>query len=167
MKTSLFNRILYATDMSTNAQAAAHYALSLAHDYRVHLTIVNVIPDKVEEMSAILGYDLAAHYDDENIQSFFKDGINESKQKLTERIQTLCDQTASGRSNCPITPEVLIRVGHPVEQILQAAEEEQSDLIVVGARGHSMLEDILAGSVARGVVKKSRVPVLTIPLKRD
>ncbi len=47
------------------------------------------------------------------------------------------------------------------------ANDEEPDLIVVGARGHSMLDDLLVGSVARGVMKNSHVPVLTIPLGRD
>ena len=167
MKTSLFDKILYATDMSDNAKAAAHYALSLAQDYSAYLTVVNVIPDVVEEMSAIMGYDLAAHYDKENLKSFSKDSIDENKKILIEKIHTLCDETGSRINNCMITPKVLIRIGHPVEQIMQVAKEEEPDLIIVGSRGHSMLGDLLVGSVARGVVKNCHVPVLTIPLGSD
>ena len=167
MKTSLFDKILYATDMSTNAKAAAHYALSLAQDYSAHLTVVNVIPDVVEEMSAIMGYDLAAHYDKENLESFSTDSVVKNKKVLIEKIHTLCDEIGSQINNCLITPNILIRIGNPVEQILQVANDEEPDLIVVGAIGHSMLDDLLVGSVARGVMKNSHVPVLTIPLGRD
>lgn len=167
MKAFLFSRILYATDMSPNAQAAARYALNLAHDYNTHLTVVNVIPDLVEELSGNLGYDLAAHYDAEKLKSFFKENLDESKKKVIERIHSLCDEIGSRLDDCRIEPDIEIRMGSPVEKILQVAKDKESDLIIVGARGHNLLDEILIGSVARGVMKKSTVPVLTIPLAKD
>lgn len=164
MKTSLFNRILYATDMSPNAQAAARYALSLAHDYKTHLTVVNVIPDLVEELSASLGYDLAAHYDEEKLKLYFQENLDESKKAVTQRISALCAEVGSKLDDYCLKPDIEIRMGAPVEKILQVAKDKASDLIIVGARGHGLLDEILIGSVARGVMKKSTVPVLTIPL---
>ena len=164
MKTSLFAKILYATDMSDNAREAADYALNLARDYKAHLTVVNVMPDLVEEMSASLGYDLAVHYDEAKLKSFFKENLDESREAVVQRIHTLCDEAGSRLNEGRIKPDVVIRVGKPVEQILIEAREGECDLIVVGAKGHSILDEILVGSVARGVMKKSHIPVLTIPL---
>ena len=63
-------------------------------------------------------------------------------------------------------PHVTIRAGDPVEQILLEAETDESDLIVIGSRAHSLFDNILIGSVAGGVVKKSVVPVITVPLSK-
>ncbi|MCK5070625.1 MAG: universal stress protein, partial [Desulfocapsa sp.] len=63
-----------------------------------------------------------------------------------------------------IKPEVVVKVGHPVRQIVNMAKDGGFDLIVIGTHGHSMLDELLLGSVARGVVKKSPVPVLTVRL---
>ncbi len=41
------------------------------------------------------------------------------------------------------------------------ANDEEPDLIVVGARGHSMLDDLLVGSVARGDLES--IPFLASP----
>jgi len=81
MKESLFKKILYATDLSETAKKAARYALSLAHEYGAELTVVNVIPDLVEEMSAGMGYDLASHFGREKLSSFYGEGLEESKKK--------------------------------------------------------------------------------------
>ncbi|MBW6520128.1 MAG: universal stress protein [Desulfoarculaceae bacterium] len=58
-----------------------------------------------------------------------------------------------------------MKIGHPVEQIVQTATEGEFDLVVLGTHGHSMIDDLLLGSVARGVVKKSPMPVLTVRLR--
>ncbi len=54
-----------------------------------------------------------------------------------------------------------IPVGDPAEEIARVAEEENADVIFMGSRGKS-LRKILLGSVAEGIVKISKVPVLTV-----
>ena len=53
-------------------------------------------------------------------------------------------------------------VGHPVEEILKAAEKEKSHLIVMGTRGHGLIGRALMGSVAQRVVSDCDVPVLLV-----
>lgn len=62
-------RILYAMDMSDDAAEVANYAVHLALNCNAHLSIVNVIPSRVEEMSANMGYDLAVHYESKSIEA--------------------------------------------------------------------------------------------------
>lgn len=58
--------------------------------------------------------------------------------------------------------ETFLREGHTVEEILKTAEEGKFDLIVVGARGLSMIKEILLGSVSDGVMRHARCPVLVV-----
>lgn len=53
-------------------------------------------------------------------------------------------------------------VGHPVEEILKAAEKEKSHLIVMGTRGHGLIGRTLIGSIAQRVVSGSDIPVLLV-----
>lgn len=53
-------------------------------------------------------------------------------------------------------------VGHAVDEILKAATNEKSHLIVMGTRGHGMIGRTLIGSVAQRVVAESDVPVLLV-----
>lgn len=165
MKQSLFKKILYATDLSETAKKAAQYALSLAHEYGAELTVVNVIPDLVEEMSAGMGYDLAGHFSQEKLSSFYAEGLADSRKAVIERIHTVCREAGSDLENCSVQPDVVIKIGSPVAQIVKTATEGNHDLIVLGTHGHGMIEGLLLGSVAQGVVKKSPMPVLTVRLK--
>ncbi len=166
MKQSLFSKILYATDLSETAKKAARYALSLANEYGAKLTVINVIPDVVEEMSAGMGYDLASHFGQDKLDSFYTEDLNASKKAVIERINKVCQEAGDELKNCSIEQKVEVKVGHPVEQIVKMAIEGGFDLVVLGTHGHSMLDDLLLGSVARGVVKKCPVPVLTVRLKQ-
>ncbi len=58
--------------------------------------------------------------------------------------------------------EVSVRVGHPVEEILEEAKEWKADLIVVGARGTGGFRELILGSVAESLVRYSPIPVLII-----
>ncbi len=63
-----------------------------------------------------------------------------------------------------ITDEVLIKNGTPAEVIVETAQENNCDLIVMGIYGHSTLRDVLVGSTAKWVIKNSPIPVLVIRL---
>lgn len=53
----------------------------------------------------------------------------------------------------------LVRLGHPAEEILRAANEEGAELIVLGSRG-KRLHTLFMGSVSREVANSAEVPVL-------
>ena len=52
--------------------------------------------------------------------------------------------------------------GHAAEVIAATAEKEHAGLIVMGTHGHSSLANVVLGSVASGVLARSKVPVLLI-----
>jgi len=166
MNTSLIKKILYATDMSDDAIFACHYAMRMSQDCNAHLSIIHVAPDETEEMSANMSYDLSSHYDKEYLDTFNEDNISRSQSALIKKINDQCNKINPQLSGCEITPQVTIRTGDPVEQILLEAEADGYDLIVIGNRGHSLFDNILIGSVAGEIVKKSGLPVITVPLSK-
>ena len=56
----------------------------------------------------------------------------------------------------------LVRVGHPYQEITQAAQELKADLIVIATHGYTGLKHILLGSTAERVVRHASCPVLTV-----
>ena len=50
-----------------------------------------------------------------------------------------------------------------VEAILQEASDVEADIIVVGSHGRGAMYQLLVGSVSKGVLHKSQLPVLVIP----
>jgi nucleotide-binding universal stress UspA family protein len=53
--------------------------------------------------------------------------------------------------------------GPTVRKIIDEAKELEAGLIILGSHGHGALFDLLVGSVAKGVLKKTPVPVLVVP----
>jgi nucleotide-binding universal stress UspA family protein len=53
-----------------------------------------------------------------------------------------------------------LRTGEPLRELMAAVGAADPDLLVVGARGTSGVRHLLLGSVAEGVLNRSRVPVL-------
>jgi nucleotide-binding universal stress UspA family protein len=58
--------------------------------------------------------------------------------------------------------EFLHQEGHPAEVIASAATEGKFDLLVLGSHGHSVLGNLVIGSVATGVLAHCKTPVLLI-----
>lgn len=56
--------------------------------------------------------------------------------------------------------ELLVRSGRPVYEILDAQEETNCDLIVMGSRGLSSLEHVFLGSVVTQVLQGAKCPIL-------
>lgn len=55
-----------------------------------------------------------------------------------------------------------IVVGHPAEQLIRRAEDEHSDLIIVGRRGTSLFQKLMLGSVSERVLRYAHCPVLLV-----
>jgi nucleotide-binding universal stress UspA family protein len=58
--------------------------------------------------------------------------------------------------------ESVILEGHPADEILEFAEQEGMDFIVMGTLGRTGLERFLLGSIAERVVRHSRIPVMVV-----
>lgn len=75
-------------------------------------------------------------------------------QALAERLRAVgIDATA-----------LLIR-GPTVETTLKEAERLNAELIIVGSHGRSALYDVLVGSYSTGILRRSTVPVLVVPMR--
>lgn len=53
--------------------------------------------------------------------------------------------------------------GHPVEEILITADNHSAALIILGKRGQTLIQQMPLGSIAEGVARLSRQPVLLVP----
>ncbi|HEX5438878.1 MAG TPA: universal stress protein [Gemmatimonadaceae bacterium] len=58
--------------------------------------------------------------------------------------------------------EAVLASGDPAQEIVEAAEREQCDLIAMATHGHRFLSDLVRGSVATAVRHRSTVPVLMV-----
>jgi len=60
--------------------------------------------------------------------------------------------------------KIVVSLGHPVEEIVKAADEESCDAIGPGTHGKGFLRQTFLGSLAGSVLERTRKPVFVIPL---
>lgn len=145
---SVFKRkILFCTDFSENADIAFRYALDFALQRPGSLLIIlHVIPEPEAQFWKTYIYEI-------------EDIDEKAKKDIDERIYRTY--------LCQIPPElsyhVEIRIGRDYQTIVDYANAEKVDLLVLGRRGHSTWEKPFFGSVAEHVVRKAECPVLVVP----
>jgi nucleotide-binding universal stress UspA family protein len=63
--------------------------------------------------------------------------------------------------------ESRLRVGDPVERLVEVAEEQRAVMVVVGSRGRGPLKSALLGSVSAGLAAKAPCPVVVVPPRHE
>lgn len=140
--------ILVPTDFSAPAEGAWRYAVTLAKLFRSRLHVLHVVAEPYaypwgsNEMSTLPMADYLA----------------QAEESARERLATfVAASTGHGRRVRAVT-----KVGAPVEQILEYADAQKIDLIVIGTHGRGLVGQMLLGSVAERVVRRAKMPVLTV-----
>jgi len=146
----MFKTILFCTDFSENSNYAFSYALNLAKTYQSRLLIIHVTPEPIhpEQLSFYLPPEK------------LKELIISQNKALEQELKTHALEKMEGFKNA----QVIYREGEPFYEIIQVAKQEAVDLIVMGAHGKTGRDDIIFGSTAERVVRKSPCPVLTVRL---
>lgn len=167
-------KILYATDLSESARYAFAYALSLANLYGARITFLHVLPEVSEVMdSHIIGYISADRW--EEIKAQHSSEAREAligKKRDSAAAKAVLNQFSEDAKNGQegsdfLTDEVIVEKGNPVEKILKQAEDKNCDLIVMGTHGQGTLADVMIGSTARRVLRRSKKPVLVVRLPEE
>lgn len=147
--------ILIAIDFSEGTRAVLHaaqdWAVRLGSD-ETHLYLLHV----AEPDPAFVGWGAGPEVVREQMAEVFQREHRELGQ-LVDGLQ------AEGLD--PVTP--LMVQGPTVDTILDQAVRLEASLIVIGSHGRSAALDILVGSVSSGVIRRSPVPVLVIPVSRS
>jgi len=143
-----YKKILWPMDFSKNSMAAMPHVMSLSDKYGASVTVIYVI---VQPDYWALQTDFMAGRGPEEISQ----RIGEEVKK---KLQSFCDEHLEG---C-VTVETIVAKGDPADKIIQTAEKEQSDIIVMSSHGYGGLRRWVYGSVAHKVVSSSQIPVLVV-----
>jgi nucleotide-binding universal stress UspA family protein len=142
--------ILVAVDLSAATLQVCAVARDLARALGARLLILHVVPP-------------APVMPDYCAPSIVDDGelLRDAARRAAHRLQALGRWF---RRRCPDT-KILQHRGAPVTEVLRTARMARPELIVLGSHGHTAAFDLLMGSVAHGVIRRSPVPVVVVPIK--
>jgi len=143
-------KILVATDFSINSESAIKYALNLAQIFNAEIHMIN----SYISIPAI-GIDGGPGILNEDVTQA---GVDANKSKLEDLAKTMSEESNYGN---PII--TVVTTGDPVITISDYAVENNFDLLILGTKGESRLEEILFGSTSVDIMKQSRIPVLAVP----
>jgi nucleotide-binding universal stress UspA family protein len=141
-----FRHILAPTDFSEYSKQAVASALELAKKFGAKLSILHVV-----ELPA---YPVEGYVPPSLSTTFMEDLEREASQELAQMVP---EAESAG-----IELARLVTVGSPYRKILDMAEAEQVDLIVMATAGRTGFSRLIMGSIAERVVRTSSCPVLTI-----
>ncbi len=139
--------ILVPTDFSQCANNAMKYALEIALQIGTSITVLYVVYP-------------SEGVDNNMYNAFFRDDYVE--QRLSRMTAWSKNFTRSPRLK-EVDIRLECRIGYPVGVICEMATDPNTLLIVMGTTGAIGLLGVSLGSVAAGVLSKSKVPVFVVP----
>lgn len=162
--------ILFATDLTPTCRAAFEASISLAAQYQAKLVLLHIVarnvPSFIEgHLKTVLGDEkwesLAAEHQQDARHALI--GKMSPESLLHTALKQYCVDGGIDDVNCGLRAhEIVVAEGDIIHQILTQAANHQVDLIVIGAR-KGFLKSNSMGPTAKGVMRKTRVPVLFVP----
>lgn len=167
-------KILYPTDLSEKARYAFAYAIALAQLHDAELVILHVLEEQEKLDASLAGYlgyqqwetikdDLAA--DAWTTLSGKRThaanaAVGEALKQFHQNTVREMEFTESGRV------DIALETGIAADVILEQADKQGCDLIVMGTYGERSFIEVVSGvgKTAARVVRRSRVPVLVVRL---
>lgn len=136
-------RILVPMDFSDCSRKALQYALPFAKAFDATITLLHVVEPFVP-VPEMTGIDLTV------IDGQLREG---GQRRLSELRQEVGQNAVV---------ETLLRVGRAESEILRAAKELDSDLILLSTHGRTGLAHVFMGSTAEHIVRRATCPVLVV-----
>lgn len=137
------NRILVPVDFSDTSKNALRYATQLFNQSTLEITVLNIY---------------GAHSTALMMKSIDSILIKDAEKQLKDLIDDI-------RKDAPeVSFKTLLAKSYAVSTIAAAGNSGDYDFIVMGTKGVSGLKEVFMGSVAGGVVAKTNIPVIVVPL---
>jgi len=92
--------------------------------------------------------------------------VHANEDELQEKIQRQVAELSSNGTKATLHT-TRSRVGGAAHAIAEIADQEHTDLIVVGTRGHTPISGLLLGGVTQRLLHIAPCPVLAVPPERS
>jgi nucleotide-binding universal stress UspA family protein len=163
-----FSKILVAIDGSQPSMDAAYYAVAIAKkEDTSELIALHVVFSQIGyaySSSGAFGNHLVTPG---SIKKILESSKNEAKQwfdKIKEKMNDNNNNNENSKNDNKIwlKTEVVVSATSIVDAIIEYAEQQKVDLIVIGTRRRSNFTKLLLGSVASGVITCASCPVMVV-----
>ncbi|MFT4176364.1 MAG: universal stress protein [Luteolibacter sp.] len=146
--------IVAAVDFSNSTPGVIEMAVSMARKFHSALHLFHT----VEPQPAYTAYGFTP--EEFPAMNVYQD---EALRRAKRHMEHLHSKVAA---ELPEVTSELVE-GSPLHQLSEYVKENGADLVVMGSHGHGVVASLLLGSVAEGMVRKAKVPVLIIPAEKE
>jgi len=152
----MYEAILVPIDGSEPSRHALEHAISIASKFGASLKLLAVVPQVVLPVFPDEGFGTApltaakdmARYQDK-MKELYEGVLTEAQAKITEE-------------HPEVKVDTTLREGRPSATIVEVAEDDGVDLIVIGSRGVGGITGWILGSTSRRVVDSCTKPILIV-----
>lgn len=146
-------RILVAVDGSKSSLNASSEAINLAKKLEAELVVLHVV-----------SADIRYNYLEDAITPRLPRALKDVMMIAMHRGETHVDKVKkkAGEKGVKVRTDVVLGTSSVVKEIVEYAEKNKIDLIILGSRGYSGIKKMLLGSVANGVVTYANCRVLVV-----
>ncbi len=141
--------ILVTIDFNKNEQLVVDNAFQLAEKFDSKIWLIHIAAPDPD----FIGYDVGPQYIRDNRATELR-----NEHKLLEELTN----TLKGKG---VQAEGLLVQGATIEMIIAEAKKLHVDLIIAGHHDHNFLYNAFVGSISGQIIKKSKIPVLIIPIE--
>jgi len=152
----MFDKILVAFDGSEPSEHALGFAIDIAARYGAELDILTVVPRVMMPVFPDEGFGAApitaaqdlGEYQD-RMRASYRNALREAEQRVK-------------KSHPDLNVKTMLEEGRPSATIVDKAESDGVDLIVIGSRGLGGITGWILGSTSRRVVESCTKPILIV-----
>lgn len=150
MKTTKIQKVLIAMDYDETSQKVAEVGFSMAKAMNAEIILLHVISEQPIYYSTY---------------TYMRELRVDILGDLKKSTQIFLDKTKKYLGDESI--KTILKEGAIAETILETAKELKVDVIVMGSHSRKWLENIIMGSEAENVLKKTILPLFIVPTKKQ
>jgi nucleotide-binding universal stress UspA family protein len=150
MKTTKIKKVLIALDYDESAQKVAEQGFAMAKAMNAKTILLHVISEQ------------PAYY---STYTYMRELQVDVIGDLQKSIQKFLDKAKEHLGDESI--QTVLEFGEISDIILGTAKDLNVDIIVMGTHSRKWLENIILGSEAENVIKKTTIPVFVVPTKKQ
>ena len=136
-------KLLVATDGSVFSKSAVREAVNLAKICSGKLYVVSVVKTNLE------------------YESIVPQIVEKEEDKMRQHLESVKDRASKEGVDCEIISH---RSEEPYQDIVDEAEKNQADMVIMGTHGRTGLKRLMMGSVTAKVIGHATCNVLVVPL---
>ena len=147
MNSNNMKKIAVPFDGSIHSKHAFGMALNIAQKYHSKLILITCIER------------INGSWYGKELSPFYQQDVKKYKEKILKETSKL--ELISKKKKISTSTKILV-TDSIEEQIISFTKSNKIDLIVMGSHGRTGIDKLLLGSIANGVVQRSKIPVLVV-----